>query len=37
MLKVQTGQIIEFYSNSCCVASAGKELNAQYKEELILW
>ena len=25
MLKVQTGQIIEFYSNSCCVASAGKE------------
>jgi ribosome biogenesis GTPase / thiamine phosphate phosphatase len=25
MLKVQTGQIIEFYSNSCCVASEGKE------------
>ena len=25
MLKVQTGQIIEFYSNSCCVASGGKE------------
>ena len=25
MLKVQTGQIVEFYSNSCCVASAGKE------------
>jgi ribosome biogenesis GTPase len=25
MLKVQTGQIIEFYSNSCCVASADKE------------
>ncbi len=25
MLKVQTGQIIEFYSNSCCVASASKE------------
>ena len=25
MIKVQTGQIIEFYSNSCCVASAGKE------------
>ena len=25
MLKVQTGQIIEFYSYSCCVASAGKE------------
>ena len=25
MLKVQTGQIIEFYSNSCCVASSGKE------------
>ena len=25
MLKVQTGKIIEFYSNSCCVASAGKE------------
>ena len=25
MLKVQTGQIIEFYSTSCCVASGGKE------------
>ena len=25
MLKVQTGQIVEFYSNSCCVMSEGKE------------
>ena len=25
MLKVQTGQIVEFYSNSCCVMSEAKE------------
>ena len=29
MLKVQTGQIVEFYSNSCCVASKGKEFKCQ--------
>ena len=29
MLKVQTGQIIEFYSNSCCVLSKGKEIKCK--------
>ena len=29
MLKVQTGQIVEFYSNSCCVVSEGKEFKCK--------
>ena len=29
MLKVQTGQLVEFYSNSCCVASEGKEFKCK--------
>jgi len=29
MLKVQTGQLVEFYSNSCCVASEGKEFKCE--------
>lgn len=29
MLKVQTGQLVEFYSNSCCVVSEGKEFKCE--------
>ena len=36
MLKVQTGQIIEFYSNSCCVVSEGKELRCKIRGRINL-
>ena len=36
MLKVQTGQIIEFYSNSCCVVSEGKELRCKIQGRINL-
>jgi len=36
MLKVQTGQIIEFYSNTCCVASAGKEFKCNIQGRINL-
>ena len=29
MLKLQTGQVVEFYSNSCCVVSEGKEFKCK--------
>jgi ribosome biogenesis GTPase len=36
MLKVQTGQIVEFYSNSCCVVSEGKELRCKIQGRINL-
>ena len=36
MLKVQTGQIVEFYSNSCCVVSEGKELRCKIRGRINL-
>ena len=36
MLKVQTGQIVEFYSNSCCVVSEGKELKCKIQGRINL-
>ena len=36
MLKVQTGQIVEFYSNSCCVISEGKELRCKIQGRINL-
>ena len=36
MIKVQTGQIVEFYSNSCCVASRGKEFKCKIKGRINL-
>jgi len=36
MLKVQTGQIVEFYSNSCCVMSEGKELRCKIQGRINL-
>jgi len=36
MLKVQTGQIVEFYSNSCCVVSKGKELRCKIQGRINL-
>ena len=36
MIKVQTGQIVEFYSNSCCVASKGKEFKCKIRGRINL-
>ena len=36
MLKVQTGQIVEFYSNSCCVVSEGKEFRCKIQGRINL-
>ena len=36
MLKVQTGQIVEFYSNSCCVVSEGKQLRCKIQGRINL-
>ena len=36
MLKVQTGQIVEFYSNSCCVVSEGIELRCKIQGRINL-
>jgi ribosome biogenesis GTPase len=36
MLKVQTGQIVEFYSNSCCVVSEDKELRCRIQGRINL-
>jgi len=36
MIKVQTGQIVEFYSNSCCVASKGKEYKCKIRGRINL-
>ena len=36
MLKVQTGQIVEFYSNSCCVMSEGKEYKCKIQGRINL-
>ena len=36
MSKVQTGQIVEFYSNSCCVVSEGKELRCKIRGRINL-
>ena len=36
MLKVQTGQIVEFYSNSCCVVSEGKDLRCKIRGRINL-
>ena len=36
MIKVQTGQIVEFYSNSCSVASNGKEIKCKIRGRINL-
>ena len=36
MLKVQTGQIVEFYSNSCCVISEDKEYKCKIQGRINL-
>ena len=36
MLKVQTGQIVELYSNSCCVVSEGKQLRCKIQGRINL-
>ena len=36
MIKVQTGQIVEFYSNSCSVASKGKEFKCKIRGRINL-
>ena len=36
MLKLQIGQIVEFYSNSCCVASEGKEFKCKIQGRINL-
>ena len=36
MLKLQIGQIVEFYSNSCCVASEGKEFKCKIQGRISL-
>ena len=36
MLKVQTGQIVEFYSNSCCVMSEGIEYKCKIQGRINL-
>ena len=36
MLKVQTGQIVEFYSNSCCVVSESKQLRCKIQGRINL-
>lgn len=36
MLKVQTGQIVEFYSNSCSVVSAGEEFKCKIRGRINL-
>ena len=36
MLKLQIGQIVEFYSNSCCVVSEGKEFKCQIQGRINL-
>ena len=36
MLKLQIGQIVEFYSNSCCVVSEGKEFKCKIQGRINL-
>jgi len=36
MLKLQIGQIVEFYSNSCCVVSEGKEFRCKIQGRINL-
>ena len=36
MIKVQTGQIVEFYSNSCSVVSGGKEFKCKIRGRINL-
>ena len=36
MIKVQTGQIVEFYSNSCSVVSAGEEFKCKIRGRINL-
>ena len=36
MIKVQTGQIVEFYSNSCSVVSKGKEFKCKIRGRINL-